>query len=409
MGTNDERQFGDNDARTRHLGPTWRHLASSIAIAALLGFSFAVGTPAMATVGMGDESGVARAEASGGFDQPRPQLTTPLTPMSSHGGGRPDRVADFVGGIAARLHSGGGDPIPGDLFLLMAVAGSDADAQLFDHTPYGLDRDQIHLEAAESNLQAVRTVEGITGASVQMVDFTSAPGGGPSAGITYAIGYLNIISDGAFTGGLVVAATGSLGSNGYVDPINSVNEKLAAADLAEADVLFTPSIPTAEHIEAHGTRVVGELFRARNTGSPLGEERQWEHYDRWGSNRPDDDIDVVGIRHIGDVAAYLCGAGSDFACDITLLLENVTDASRTTYDAASVVKPAGSTTAAGPSANPSLPHLIDSAGTHPISSSTRRDVSVTRCSTGDPIGADRPVGDPSAAALRTGGGLQVSH
>ena len=144
-------------------------------------------------------------------------------------------------------------------------------------------------------------------------------------------------------------------SYGYVNPINSVNEKLAAADLAEADVLFTPSIPTAEHVEAHGTRVVGELFRARNTGSTLGEERQWEDYDRWGANRPDDDLDVVGIRHIGDVAAYLCGAGSDFACDITHLLEDVTDASRTTYDAASVAKPAGSTTAAGPPANPSSP------------------------------------------------------
>ena len=27
-------------------------------------------------------------------------------------------------------------------------------------------------------------------------------------------------------------------------------------------------------------------------------------------------MDIVAVRHIGDVAAYLCGAGSIAACDI---------------------------------------------------------------------------------------------
>ncbi|MGI9646337.1 MAG: hypothetical protein ACR2O6_13610, partial [Ilumatobacteraceae bacterium] len=27
-----------------------------------------------------------------------------------------------------------------------------------------------------------------------------------------------------------------------------------------------------------------------------------------------DGMDIVGVRHIGDIAAYLCGAGSEVAC-----------------------------------------------------------------------------------------------
>jgi hypothetical protein len=198
---------------------------------------------------------------------------------------------------------------------------------------YLLEGDQTHPETIESNQQAVRTIDGITDTDLQTVNFTSAPGGGPSAGITYAIAYLNIISDGAFTGDLVVAATGGLEAPGYVHPINAINEKTAAAHLAGADVLFTPSFPADELIEIHGTRVVGELSRARNTGSNLTNERQWDNYHRWGMNRPNNEMDVVGIRHIGDVATYLCGAGSDYACDIHKHLENVvTDTSGTTQE-----------------------------------------------------------------------------
>jgi hypothetical protein len=322
----------DNKFRSGQHLVTARRFAPAIAIAVFL----TVGGPTIAMVDHQDGPAAKAVEASTDIDLATAELTTPPTPASLHRGGvgRPDRVGDFVGGIAARLYSDDGERIPGDVFLLMAVAGSDADARVYDRTPHPRDGDQIHPEVIESNHQAVRTVTEITGTDLQMVDFTSAPGGGLSAGVTYAIAYLNIISDGAFTGDLVVAATGRLESHGYVYPINAVNEKTAAAHLAGADVLFTPTIPAAELIDVHGTRVVGELFRARNTGSTLTEERQWSNYGRWGASRPDNDMDTVGIRHIGDVAAYLCGAGSDFACDITHVLENVvTDTSTKTGEA----------------------------------------------------------------------------
>jgi hypothetical protein len=226
----------------------------------------------------------------------------------------PDVVADRVGGIASRLHTSDGAPVAGHLFLLMATAGSAASAQLFDDTPYTHDNG-TPAETLASNIAAAELATTITGIDVELLDLTTAPGGGPSGGLIYTIAYLNVISDGAFTGDLRIAATGELAPDGYLDPITAINEKVAAAHLADADVLFSPSTPTADHIEEYGARHVGELFRARNTGSTLAEERRLDDYQAWGAGRPKG-TDIVGTRHIADVAAYLCGAGSAYACEI---------------------------------------------------------------------------------------------
>lgn len=230
----------------------------------------------------------------------------------------PDSVAQYVGGIAARIYTVDGAPVPGNVFVLMATAGSDEHARLFDQTRYTHDNG-IASDTLESNLTAVEVVETITGADLQLLDFTTAPGGGPSGGLIYAISYLNVVSDGAFTGDVRVAATGQLGAHGYVHAITAIDEKTGAAHLADADVLFTPSTPSIDNIEAYATRQVGELFRARNTGAPLAEERQLDNYHNWGTDRPVG-MDIVGTRHIADVAAYFCGTGSDYACEIVDVL-----------------------------------------------------------------------------------------
>jgi hypothetical protein len=226
----------------------------------------------------------------------------------------PDATADYTGGLAARLHTTGSTPIPGNVFMLMATHGSDNPARLYDHTPY-IHGNATAADAHDSNVDAAEAAEAITGADVDLLDFTTAPGGGSSAGITYTIAYLNVISDGAFTGNIRVAATGRLTSDGYVHPINAINEKMAAAHLADADVIFTPSTPDAEHLDTFSARHVGELFRARNTGSTLGDERRLGNYHTWGTTQPDG-LDIVGIRHIADVAAYLCGNGATYACEV---------------------------------------------------------------------------------------------
>jgi hypothetical protein len=181
METNHQLNALANDYRTERLAPTGRRFVRAVAVAVLL----AVGAPTMATAGEEDRSAAPTVEASA--DMSSSQLAAPLAPASSHRGGQPDRVADYVGGIAARVHSDDGERIPGDLFLLMALAGSDTDARLYDHTPYLLDSDQTHPETIESNQQPVRTIEAITDTDLQMVNFTSAPGGGPQQFAGYRV------------------------------------------------------------------------------------------------------------------------------------------------------------------------------------------------------------------------------
>lgn len=232
----------------------------------------------------------------------------------------PDAVGDQVGGIAARLRSGDDTPVPGDVFLLMAVDESTSPARVYDETPYGQRGRNIHPDAVASNSIALDLVERITRSEITSVDFTSAPGGGPSAGLTYAIAYLNIVHDGEFTGALTVGVTGELTAAGYVQPITAVDEKAAAAHLVDADVLFTPSEPMVDTVEAHGDRFVGELFRSRGTDATLASERQWNQYEAWGVDATDAEMDIVGVRHLGDVAAYLCGSGSRVACDVRIAI-----------------------------------------------------------------------------------------
>lgn len=281
--------------------------------------------------------------ALGGNDGHR----APAGPHSERPSTPPDDVAEYAGGTAARVRDASGTAVDGDLFLLMAVAGSAADARLYDATPF-THENEVPSETLESNNAAVATAATIAGVDVELLEFTTAPGGGPSGGITYTIAYLNLLTDGAFTDDLRIAATGRMGRHGYIDPINAIAEKTAAAHLADADVLFTAVVPNAEVSETHASRAVGEMFRARNTPAPLAEERRWTRYHTWGATRPTDGMDIVGVRHIGDVAAYLCGTGSETACTT---LDHVADA----YDAPPGTATPASDGPTGLTRGPSLP------------------------------------------------------
>ena len=131
-----------------------------------------------------------------------------VQPLSAAGGERastPDLVAEYAGGLAARLHVAGNDPIPGEVYLLIATDGSDEAARVYDRTPFRHDGG-AHENTRDSNLAALEFVEDITGEDLEPLDLTSAPGGGGSGGVAYAIGYLDVVSGGRFTAGLRVAA-----------------------------------------------------------------------------------------------------------------------------------------------------------------------------------------------------------
>ena len=233
----------------------------------------------------------------------------------------PDLTADYDGGIAARLHDADGTPLVGELFLLIGSGGSTPAARVYDSTPYTHARGS-HPDTMASNRLAARTVEVITGADIELIEMTNASAGGSSGGLTRAIAYLNVVSDGAFTAGLRVAATGVLSPEGHVSSIDGIDAKAAAAHLAGADVLFTPTVPTQDALDATGARLVGEVVRDPITGGALNDPRRVQLFREWGAGRPNG-MDVVDGRHLIDVSAYLCGAGSAFACNITERLDHL--------------------------------------------------------------------------------------
>lgn len=233
----------------------------------------------------------------------------------------PAVIADHPGGIAARLHAADGTPLPGNVFLLIGPSEAGAEARVYDTTPYTHDRG-VHPDTEASNLLANRVVRTITGSEIPLVEMTHASAGGPSGGLTRAIAYLDIVSDGEFTGDLRVAATGQLSSEGHLRGIDHIDAKAAAADLADVDVLFTPTLPTKQTLEAHAARLVGEIARDPHMGGALNDPRRLAAFRQWGADRPVG-MDVVDARHLIDVSAYLCGTGSTFACEVTESLDQL--------------------------------------------------------------------------------------
>jgi hypothetical protein len=71
------------------------------------------------------------------------------------------------------------------------------------------------------------------------------------------------------------------------------------------------SIPDAGYLEAYGARHVGELFRTSDTGGSLA-----------------------------DVAAYLCGNGPAYTCEVTDYLNDMVIGAPSTSPSASSIKPA---------------------------------------------------------------------
>jgi Lon-like protease len=79
-------------------------------------------------------------------------------------------------------------------------------------------------------------------------DVTIASGGigGPSAGLAWALGLYDLMTPGDLTGGATIAVTGALGADGTVYPIGGVEEKVAAAASAGAEMLILPRDNLAE-------------------------------------------------------------------------------------------------------------------------------------------------------------------
>lgn len=99
--------------------------------------------------------------------------------------------------------------------------------------------------------------------------------GGPSAGMVFALGLVDLLTPGALTGGLHVAGTGTVSAEGVVGPIGGVRQKLVGAAGAGAEVFLAPEANCGE-VVGHvpdGLQVVavGSLSQARSAVQELAD------------------------------------------------------------------------------------------------------------------------------------------
>jgi PDZ domain-containing protein len=72
------------------------------------------------------------------------------------------------------------------------------------------------------------------------VRISSGDIGGPSAGTMWALGLYDLLTPGDLTGGRTVAGTGTIDEQGNIGAIGGVENKIAAAKQAGADVFLVP-------------------------------------------------------------------------------------------------------------------------------------------------------------------------
>jgi PDZ domain-containing protein len=74
--------------------------------------------------------------------------------------------------------------------------------------------------------------------------------GGPSAGLAFTLAVLDVLTPGELTGGVPVAATGTIEPDGRVGPVGGVAQKTAAVRRAGAKMFLVPSAELKE-AQAH--------------------------------------------------------------------------------------------------------------------------------------------------------------
>ncbi len=73
------------------------------------------------------------------------------------------------------------------------------------------------------------------------VSISSGDIGGPSAGLMWTLGLVDLLTPGALTKGRTIAGTGQIVPDGTVESVGGIEQKVAAAERAGASVFFAPA------------------------------------------------------------------------------------------------------------------------------------------------------------------------
>jgi Lon-like protease len=74
--------------------------------------------------------------------------------------------------------------------------------------------------------------------------------GGPSAGLMFSLSIYDTLTPGSLTGGHIIAGTGEIRPDGSVGPIGGVQQKIAAARDAKAELFLVPAANCDEAVDA---------------------------------------------------------------------------------------------------------------------------------------------------------------
>ena len=127
---------------------------------------------------------------------------------------------------------------------------------------------------------------------------------GRSAGLLFALAYIDLLTPGALAGDLRIAATGAIASGGRITPVRFVDAKLAAARLTNPDVVFAPSFPAGS-----GHAVVGSSDSPQTPGQGVGEWLDTAAYEaagRLAATAPGV-VALVPVDDVRQALAWLCG------------------------------------------------------------------------------------------------------
>lgn len=84
------------------------------------------------------------------------------------------------------------------------------------------------------------------------IDIDSGSVGGPSAGLAFTLGILDVLTPGELTGGEVVAATGTIDGEGNVGPVGGLAQKVVTVRNAGATVFLVPADEYDEAVRRAG-------------------------------------------------------------------------------------------------------------------------------------------------------------
>jgi Lon-like protease len=74
--------------------------------------------------------------------------------------------------------------------------------------------------------------------------------GGPSAGLMFSLSIYDTLTPGSLTGGHIIAGTGEIRPDGSVGPIGGIQQKIAAARDAKAELFLVPAANCDEAVDA---------------------------------------------------------------------------------------------------------------------------------------------------------------